>query len=753
MKKNGFFKGILSVLLSLLFVSCGDMLTLSDTASLTLAFPWGNERSVSADDITQINVTLYSLDRDILIGEKNLTASSPNASFTNLKAENVRVLVKAFKTEENGYITELGSCQEDVKLKTGFNTLQLYLNPQKITSGKGSLSNPCLNIGEFLNVLSTEANKERTTLVYVNNTAFAKDTTGNSGIYTTGNSITPFNIPAGTNAEVHFVMNTASDGETANYIEYVADGREYNSNQTEDPSGPMIEVAAQINIKSGAKLTFFGYQSNSSSSKASYLKPGTPISGGTTKDCLIKVENGGCLKMQGMNFTEIQVDDGGDLTIGNAMCGGSWTTTYGSTTTTTYYVKNYITLKGSASLTLGDVDTATIHLSNSSNTDKPKITLTSSLRENTMNYSQYNSCGYEGSSHVTVYAANSGIMLRAANPSLLTESLFSSSSIQGVDYNKYITYYVPGATEDYSFAEDGTLRKCISNIFDLPENASGKYYVKTSETTSSDSDDTSSSTSETSTPLVISNDVTILPKVVTTTTDGESSTSVKTVKLNFNYTGASSNDDESTDSSPSDDSALITVKNGASLKFENFTNDDSYGVQADSYTFAATISNPNAKSLFLIEEGASVELPPTFSLSSSGTGLTQLFYNKGSLTVNKDTNITDTTSGENVTVPYIITATKNAKTYFAGENTYVKSLYLKDGATLTLASGFSIPSGDNQTAIELYLDDNKCISGTRVITLEDSNSTVTTNNFSIQGAPDGTSVELKGTGLLGESEA
>ena len=79
MKKNGFFKGILSVLLSLLFVSCGDMLTLSDTASLMLAFPWGNERSVSVDDITQINVTLHSLDRDILIGEKNLTASSPNA--------------------------------------------------------------------------------------------------------------------------------------------------------------------------------------------------------------------------------------------------------------------------------------------------------------------------------------------------------------------------------------------------------------------------------------------------------------------------------------------------------------------------------------------------------------------------------------------------------------------------------------------------------------------------------------------------
>lgn len=743
MKKNGFFKGILSVLLSLLFVSCGDMLTLSDTASLTLAFPWGNERSVSADDITQINVTLYSLDRDILIGEKNLTASSPNASFTNLKAENVRVLVKAFKTEENGYITELGSCQEDVKLKTGFNTLQLYLNPQKIASGKGSLSNPCLNIGEFLNVLSTVANKERTTLVYVNNTAFAKETTGNSDTYTTGNNITPFNIPAGTNAEVHFVKGTSNNDGTTTYAECVFDNSEGN--------GDFIEVAAEIKVKSGAKLTFFGYQSNSSSSKASYLKPGTPISGGTTKDCLIKVENGGCLKMQGMNFTEIQVDNGGDLTIGNAMCGGSWTTTYGSTTTTTYYVKNYITLNGSASLTLGDVDTATIHLSNSSNTDKPKITLTSSLRENTMNYSQYSSCGYEGNSHVRVYAANSGIMLRAANPSLFTESLFSSSSIQGVDYNKYITYYALGATEDYSFAEDGTLRKCISNIFDLPENASGKYYVKISETTNNGGDDTSSSTSETSTPLVISNDVTILPKVVTTTTttDGESSTSVKTVKLNFNYTGAS-NDGESTDSSLSDDSALITVKNGASLKFENFTNDDSYGVQADSYTFAATISNPNAQSLFLIEEGASVELPPTFSLSSSDTGLTQLFYNKGSLTVNKDTNITDTTS-ENA--PYIITATKNAKTYFAGVNTYVKSLYLKDGATLTLASGFSIPSGDNQTAIELYLDDNKYTSGIRVITLEDSNSTVTTSNFSIQGAPSGISVELEGTGLLGQSEA
>lgn len=747
MKKNGFFKGILSVLLSLLFVSCGDMLTLSDTASLTLAFPWGNERSVSADDITQINVTLYSLDRDILIGEKNLTASSPNASFTNLKAENVRVLVKAFKTEENGYITELGSCQEDVKLKTGFNTLQLYLNPQKIASGKGSLSNPCLNIGDFLTVLSTEANKERTTLVYVNNTAFAKDTSGNSGTYTTGNSITPFNIPAGTNAEVHFVKGTSNDDDTTTYAECVFDNSEGN--------GEFIEVAAQINVKSGAKLTFFGYQSNSSSSKASYLKPGTPISGGTTKDCLIKVENGGCLKMQGMNFTEIQVDNGGDLTIGNAMCGGSWTTTYGSTTTT-YYVKNYITLKGSASLTLGDVDTATIHLSNSSNTDKPKITLTSSLRENTMNYSQYNSCGYEGNSHVKVYAANSGIMLRTANPSLLTESLFSSLSIQGVDYNKYITYYAPGATEDYSFAEDGTLRKCISNIFDLPENASGKYYVKTSETTNNGSNDTSSSTSETSTPLVISNDVTILPKVVTTTTtttDGESSTSVKTVKLNFNYTGASSSDGQSTDSSPSDDSALITVKNGASLKFENFTNDDSYGVQADSYTFAATISNPNAKSLFLIEEGASVELPPTFSLSSSDTGLTQLFYNKGSLTVNKDSNITDTTNEENVTVPYIITATKNAKTYFAGENTYVKSLYLKDGATLTLASGFSIPSGESQTAIELYLDDTNYTVGTKVITLEDSNSTVTTSNFSIEGAPSGTSVELKDTGFLEQSEA
>ena len=742
MKKNGFFKGILSVLLSLLFVSCGDMLTLADTASLTLAFPWGNERSVSADDITQINVTLYSLDRDILIGEKNLTASSPNASFTNLKAENVRVLVKAFKTEENGYITELGSCQEDVKLKTGFNTVQLYLNPQKITSGKGSLSNPCLNIGDFLTVLSTEANKERTTLVYVNNTAFAKETTGNSGTYTTGNNITPFNIPAGTNAEVHFVKGTSNDDDTTTYAECVFDNSEGN--------GDFIEVAAEIKVKSGAKLTFFGYQSNSSSSKASYLKPGTPISGGTTKDCLIKVENGGCLKMQGMNFTEIQVDNGGDLTIGNAMCGGSWTTTYGNTTTT-YYVKNYITLKGSASLTLGDVDTATIHLSNSSNTDKPKITLTSSLRENTMNYSQYSSCGYEGNSHVTVYAANSGIMLRAANPSLLTESLFSSSSIQGVDYNNYITYYAPSATEDYSFAEDGTLRKCISNIFDLPENASGKYYVKTSETTSSDSSDTSSSTSETSTPLVISNDVTILPKVVTTTTtDGESSTSVKTVKLNFNYTGASSNESQSTDSSPSDDSALITVKNGASLKFENFTNDDSYGVQAGSYTFAATISNPNAKSLFLIEEGASVELPPTFSLSSSATDLIQLFYNKGSLTVNKDSNITDIT---NENAPYIITATKNAKTYFAGENTYVKSLYLKDGATLTLASGFSIPSSESQTAIELYLDDTNYTVGTKVITLEDSNNTVTTSNFSIKGAPDGTNVELKGTGLLGQSEA
>lgn len=740
MKKNGFFKGILSVLLSLLFVSCTDMLTLSDTASLTLAFPWGNERSVSAEDITQINVTLYSLDRDILVGEKNLTASSPNASFTNLKAENVRVLVKAF-TEENGYITELGSCQEDVKLKTGFNTLQLYLNPQKIASGKGSLSNPCLNIGEFLNVLSTVANKERTILVYVANNAFAKDTDGNSGITTAGSQgyTTPFDIPAGTNAEVHFVMNTASDGETANYIEYVADGIEYNANQS-IPYGPMIEVAAQINVKRGAKLTFFGYHSNCIACEGSYLIPGSPISGGTTKDCLIKVEKGGCLKMQGMNFTEIQVEDGGDLTIGNAMSYGSWTSE-----NATYYAINYITLKGSASLTLGDVDTATIHLLNSSNTDKPKITLTSSLRENTLNYFTYSSHGKEGYSSVTVQAASWGIMLSATNPSLLTESLFSSSSIQGVDYNNYITYYAPDATEDYSFAENGTLRKCISNIFDLPANASGKYYVKILKEDTSNG----STTATTSTPLVISNDVTILPKVVTTTTDSEESTSVKSVALNFNYTGASSS--ESDNSEPSNDSALITVKNGASLKFENFPKDDDiYSVQSEDYTFATTISNPNAKSLFLIEEGASVELPPTFSLSSSDTGLTQLFYNKGSLTVNKDTNISDTT---NENAPYIITATKNAKTYFAGENTYVKSLYLKDGATLTLASDFSIPSVDNQTAIELYLDSDKYTVGTKVITLEDSNKTVTTSNFSIEGAPDGTTVELKDTGLLGASGA
>ena len=746
MKKNGFFKRILSVLLSLLFVSCGDMLTLSDTASLTLAFPWGNERSVSAEDITQINVTLYSLDGDILIGEKNLTASSPNASFTNLKAENVRVLVKAFKTEENGYITELGSCQEDVKLKTGFNTLQLYLNPQKIASGKGSLSNPCLNIVDFLNVLSTVANKERTTLVYVANNAFAKDTDGNSCITTAESQgyTTPFDIPAGTNAEVHFVMNTASDGETVNYIEYVADGIEYNTNQT-IPYGPMIEVVAQINVKRGAKLTFFGYHSNCIDCEGSYLIPGSPISGGTTKDCLIKVEKGGCLKMQGMNFTEIQVEDGGDLTIGNAMSYGSWTS--GSNT---YYAINYITLNGSASLTLGDVDTATIYLDNNESA-KPKITLTSSLRENTLSYFTYTSKG--GTKNIG--AASWGIMLSAAAPSLLTESLFSSSSIQGVDYNKYITYYAPDATEDYSFAEDGTLRKCISNIFDLPANASGKYYVKISETTSSDSNDTSSNVSETSTPLVISNDVTILPKVVTTTTtiDSEETTSVKSVALNFNYTGASSSESESTDSSPSDDSALITVKNGASLKFENFPNDDNYSVQSEDYTFGTTINNPNAKSLFLIEEGASVELPPTFSLSSSNTGLTQLFYNKGNLTVNKDTNISDTTSEENVTVPYIITATKNAKTYFAGENTYVKSLYLKDGATLTLGQNFSIPSDESQAAIELYLDNDKYTAGTKVITLEDSNKTVTTSNFSIEGAPAGTSVELKDTGLLGQSEA
>ncbi len=732
MKKNGFFKGILAALSALLFVSCGDMLTLSDTASLTLSFPWGNERSVSAADVTDVKVTLYSLDRDILIDEQNLTASNPNASFTNLKAENVRVEVKALKVQTSDnctYTEELASCQKDLKLKNGSNTvnINLYLNPLEIAKGsKGSITSPCLTIPEFLNVLSATANKERTTVVYVESDAFSKENSGNSA-YCNSQQVENFDIPGSANAQIYFMKaNISEDGTTT-----------YSNITSASENSDNIEFGPQMNMKSGSKLTFMGR------TDGLLFVPSSAISGGKTSDNLIVVEEGASLKFNGVKFTEVEVS--GSFTLSGKFPCGSW----GDSNNT--YI-NCVTLKKNAELILSNIyeeSSACVYLEASASS--PKIVFADeSVSKFNHKATQTSFTGHNSSSKV--HALIDCLSLMAADPlSFTSKRIISPLSRQylssGKDYNDYIVYYHgqnPDSqyfnAKDYSFAEDGTLRECITNIFDLPENASGKYYV------SSCMADQTTEEGYTTSPLTISNDVTIVPKVVYEVSSN--STNLKSVGLGFKYSGASTSDDESSNSTSAEDSALITVRNGASLKFETFP--DGIGAQVENYYFKEALTNSRVKNLFLIEEKSTVELPPAFTLTYEN--LTENFaYNRGTLILNKDTSIYE---GNSSYTPYVIISEGNAKTYLAGANIYVERFYLKGGATLTLANDFSTkPQGDKGATL-ISLDGDQFFVGKQIINLEEESQTLSSGSFTLEciGNSETTSLEVGTDGKLKAKE-